>query len=90
MIVETARLSRKLMPSVEPPFVVVNNLAENSHKPTRERVDAGLKSPGAAQRFLSAFGVIGSHFRPRRTCWRPPVPVELRFGAPYYLPVSSR
>lgn len=25
-----------------------------------------FKSPGHAQRFLSAFGVIGAHFRPRR------------------------
>ena len=45
-----------------------NNRAENSHQPTRlrERVMRRFKSAGQAQRFLSAFGVIGSHFRPGR------------------------
>jgi putative transposase len=42
-----------------------NNRAENSHQPTRlrERVMRRFKSAGHAQRFLSAFGVITSHFR---------------------------
>jgi putative transposase len=42
-----------------------NNRAENSHQPTRlrERVMRRFKSPGQAQRFLSAFGIITSHFR---------------------------
>ena len=42
-----------------------NNRAENSHQPTRlrERVMRRFKSPGHAQRFLSAFGIISSHFR---------------------------
>ena len=42
-----------------------NNRAENSHQPTRlrERVMRRFKSAGHAQRFLSAFGVINSHFR---------------------------
>ena len=42
-----------------------NNRAENSHQPTRlrEKVMRGFKSSGHAQRFLSAFGVITSHFR---------------------------
>jgi putative transposase len=42
-----------------------NNRAENSHQPTRlrEKVMRGFKSSGHAQRFLSAFGVIASHFR---------------------------
>ena len=42
-----------------------NNRAENSHQPTRlrERVMRRFKSPGHAQRFLSAFGIINSHFR---------------------------
>src|SRR6266849_2724076 len=42
-----------------------NNRAENSHQPTslRERVMRRFKSPGHAQRFLSAFGIITSHFR---------------------------
>ncbi|MER6409511.1 IS6 family transposase, partial [Streptomyces viridosporus] len=42
--------------------------AENSHQPTRQRERAvkGFRGTGAAQRFLSAFGGISSHFRPRR------------------------
>ena len=42
-----------------------NNRAENSHQPTRlrERVMRRFKSAGHAQRFLSAFGIIISHFR---------------------------
>jgi putative transposase len=46
----------------------LNNRAENSHQPTgeRERRMRGFKSPGHAQRFLSAFGVIMSFFRPGR------------------------
>jgi putative transposase len=46
----------------------LNNRAENSHQPTRqrERRMPRFKSPGHAQRFLSAYGPIASHFRPRR------------------------
>jgi putative transposase len=46
----------------------LNNRAENSHQPTRqrERTMRRFKSPGHAQRFLSAFGPISDHFRPRR------------------------
>jgi putative transposase len=53
-----------------------NNRAENSHQPTRlrERRMQRLKSPGYAQRFLSASGPIAQHFRPRRH----------RFSAPAY------
>ena len=42
-----------------------NNRAENSHQPTRlrERVMRRFKSSGHEQRFLSAFGIITSHFR---------------------------
>src|SRR5258708_5482101 len=45
-----------------------NNRAENSHQPTRlrERVMRRFKSAGHAQRFLSVFGIITSHFRPGR------------------------
>jgi putative transposase len=45
-----------------------NNRAENSHQLTRqrERRMQGFKSPGHAQRFLSAYGPITQHFRPRR------------------------
>ncbi len=46
----------------------LNNRAENSHQPTRqrERTLRHFKSPGHAQRFLSAFGPIREHFCPRR------------------------
>ena len=46
----------------------LNNRAENSHQPTRQRERAmkGFRSTGAAQRFLSAFSGISPHFRPRR------------------------
>lgn len=46
----------------------LNNRAENSHQPTRERERAtkGFRSVGAAQRFLGAFSRISPHFRPRR------------------------
>jgi putative transposase len=46
----------------------LNNRAENSHQPTRqrERTMRCFKSPGHAQRFLSAFGPIREHFCPRR------------------------
>ncbi len=46
----------------------LNNRAENSHQPTRvrENVMRRFKSAGHAQRFLSAFSHIASHFRVRR------------------------
>ena len=46
----------------------LNNQAENSHQPTRvrEKVMRRFKSPGHAQRFLSAQGPIREHFRPKR------------------------
>ncbi len=46
----------------------LNNRAENSHQPTRQQEGTmrGFKSPGQAQRFLSAFGPIREHFCPRR------------------------
>ena len=46
----------------------LNNRAENSHQPTRERERRmrRFKDPGHAQRFLAAYGPIASHFRPRR------------------------
>ena len=45
-----------------------NNRAENSHQPTRERERKmrKFKSPGHAQRFVSAHGVIYSFLRPGR------------------------
>jgi putative transposase len=60
---------RELLPSVEHrQHRYLNNRAETSHQPTRqrERRMQGFKSPGHAQRFLSAYGPIAQHFRPRR------------------------
>ncbi|WP_338675144.1 IS6 family transposase [Streptomyces sp. SCSIO 30461] len=60
---------RDLMASVEHrSHKGLNNRAENSHQPTRQRERAMkyFRSPGAAQRFLSAFSGISPHFRPRR------------------------
>src|SRR6202022_3789381 len=49
----------------------LNNRAENSHQPTRERERRmrGFKSAGHAQRFLPSFGVIASFFRLADTYW---------------------
>lgn len=46
----------------------LNNRAENSHQPTRvrERRMGRFKSPGQAQRFLSAFELIRGHFHPKQ------------------------
>jgi len=46
----------------------LNNRAENSHQPTRqrERTMRRFKSAGHAQRFLAAHGPIREHFCPRR------------------------
>jgi putative transposase len=46
----------------------LNNRAENSHQPTRQRERAmkGFRSVGGAQRFLAAFSGISPHSRPRR------------------------
>ncbi|MGH3710997.1 MAG: DDE-type integrase/transposase/recombinase [Pseudonocardiaceae bacterium] len=46
----------------------LNNQAENSHQPTRQRERAmtRFRSPGGAHRFLSAFSGISPHSRPRR------------------------
>nr|WP_237693952.1 IS6 family transposase [Streptomyces sp. SID2888] len=60
---------REVMPSVEHrSHKGLNNRAENSHQPTRQRERAmkGFRSTGGAQRFLSAFSGISPHFRPRR------------------------
>jgi putative transposase len=60
---------REMLPSVEHrQHRSLNNRAENPHQPTRqrERRMQGSKSAGHAQRFLSAYGLIAQHFRPRR------------------------
>jgi len=46
----------------------LNNRAENSHQPTRERERRmrGFKSFQQAQRFLAVHATVHSHFRPRR------------------------
>jgi putative transposase len=68
---------REILPGVEHhQHRYLNNRAENSHQPTRQREwrMQQFKSPGHAQRFLSAYGTISQHFRPRRH----------RFAAPAY------
>jgi putative transposase len=60
---------REILPGVEHrQHRYLNNRAENSHQPTRqrERRRQRFKSPGQAQRFLSTYGPIAQHFRPRR------------------------
>jgi putative transposase len=56
--------------------LLLNNRAENSHQPTRqrERRMQGFRSPGHAQRFLAVYGPIVQHFRPR----------QHQFSAPEY------
>jgi putative transposase len=46
----------------------LNNRAENSHQPTRERERRmrRFRSARQAQRFVEVHGIIASHFRPRR------------------------
>jgi len=64
-----AAAHRDLMPSTEHrQSKYLNNRAENSHQPTRQRERAmkGFRSPGRAQRFLACFSLISPHFRPRR------------------------
>jgi putative transposase len=49
-------------------YAYLSNRTENSHQLIRQREwrMQGFKSPGHAQRFLSAYGPIAQHFRPRR------------------------
>jgi putative transposase len=68
---------REILPGVEHrQHRYLNNRAENSHQPTRqrERRMQRFKAPGQAQRFLAAYGPIAQYFRPRRH----------RFAAPAY------
>jgi putative transposase len=69
-----AAAKQEILPGVEHrQHRYLNNRAENSHQPTRqrERRMQGFKSAGHAQRFLSAYGPITSHFRPRRHRFSP-------------------
>lgn len=66
---------REIVPGVEHrQHRYLNHRAENSHQPTRqrERRMQRFKSPGHAQRFLSAYGPLAQHFRPRRHRWSAP------------------
>ena len=58
----------RLMPVGHRRSKYLNNRAENSHQPTRQRERAmkGFRSIGGAPRFLAAFSGISPHFRPRR------------------------
>jgi putative transposase len=67
--------TREILPGVEHrQHRYLNNRAENSHQPTRqrERRMQGFKSAGHAQRFLAAYGPIAQHFRPRRHLFSAP------------------
>ena len=58
---------REILPGVEHrQHRYLNNRAENSHQPTRQRERRmhRFKSPGQAQRFLAAYGPTAQHFRP--------------------------
>ena len=60
---------REILPGVEHrQSRYFNNRCDNSHRPTRQREYRmqGFKSAGHAQRFLSVYGPITQHFRPRR------------------------
>ena len=60
---------RKVLPRAEHrAHKGLNNRAENSHQPTRqrERRMRRFKSPEQAQRFLEPFGPIYDHFAPKR------------------------
>nr|WP_322742154.1 DDE-type integrase/transposase/recombinase [Rhodococcus erythropolis] len=74
-IIVTAKLGsyrvahREMLSSVEHRrSKYLNNRAENSHQPTRQRERAmnSFTSPGHAERFLPSFSGISPHFRPNR------------------------
>ncbi|GAA3898654.1 hypothetical protein GCM10023084_58940 [Streptomyces lacrimifluminis] len=95
---------REVMPCVEHrPSKYLNNRAENSHQPTRqrERAKKGFRSVGGAQRFLSAFSGISpplpappSDARPRLPSRydRPlrPLGADHRRGRPCHRGLSTR
>jgi putative transposase len=68
-LASSAPALRKVLPRTEHrAHKGLNNRAENSHQPTRQRERARrrFKSPKHAQRFLEPFGPIRDHFCPRR------------------------
>ncbi|MFJ2900454.1 IS6 family transposase [Streptomyces sp. NPDC087218] len=66
----------------------LNNRAENSCQPTRrrERAMKGFRSPGSAQRFLSAFSGISPHFR---VCRHLRTAAEHRFEIPLHFTIRD-
>ena len=67
---------REMLPGVDHRWHrYLNNRAENSHQPTRQRERRlqRFKSAGHAQRFLFAYGPIAQHLRPRRHLFSAPV-----------------
>jgi putative transposase len=69
---------RDVLPSIEHrQYRYLNNRAETSHQPPRERERRmrRFKSPGQAQRFLSAYGPIAS-FRPDVLAFLPETTVK--------------
>ena len=74
---------REILPGVEHrQSRYLKNRCENSHRPTRqrERRMQGFKSPGHAQRFLSADGPIAQPFRPTQAASPVSVGVARRDG----------
>jgi putative transposase len=72
---------REILPSIEHrQHRYLNNRAENSHQPSRqrERRMQGFKSPGHPQRVLAAYGPIASHIRLRRHRLSAPYRQEMR------------
>jgi putative transposase len=70
-----AAAKRVIMPNVaHRQHRYLNNRAENSHQPTRERERRmrRFKSSRHAQRFVEVHGIIASHFRPRRHLFSAP------------------
>ncbi|MFD9667886.1 DDE-type integrase/transposase/recombinase [Rhodococcus sp. NPDC059968] len=61
----------------------LNNRAENSHQPTRQRERSmkGFRSVGFAQRFLAVFSRISPHLRP---------PLHRMTAADYRTEIRSR
>src|SRR5262249_44073226 len=61
--------TREILPGGEPrQSRYRNNRCANSHRPVRQREHRrrGCQSPGHAQRFLSTYGPLAQHVRPRR------------------------